>query len=228
MDAAPGRGLFRALYSKPQRRCRNGWETGGMDRFIDGDRWKGIVVAAVLVLGFSIWLLRSGSGASVEITQRGSQAANTQTAEQQESVFVHVAGAVRNPGLYELDAGARAYDAIQAAGGPKRKADLSAINLARVISDGDQLLVPAKGARARPLGTVSSAAESAPGDGLVDVNRATADELTALPGIGPVLADAIVRYREENGPFVSVDDMQQVDGIGPKRLEQLRDKVVIR
>lgn len=132
-------------------------------------------------------------------------------------IYVHVSGSVRSPGLYVLAQDARVVDAVAAAGGFAEGADESAVNLARVLSDGEQLVVPAAG---------EAPAEGAPvGDGRLDLNSAEAAALEALPGIGPALAQRIIDWRAANGRFTSVDDLLAVPGIGDKMLEALRDQV---
>lgn len=125
-----------------------------------------------------------------------------------ETVVVHVAGAVVNRGLVELEAGSRVADAIELAGGPTEDAELDAVNLARLVVDGEQILVPVEGAPAEA--TVSSGGAPA----LVSLNVATAAELETLPGIGPVLAARIVEDRLANGPYASVADLARVSGVG--------------
>lgn len=136
-----------------------------------------------------------------------------------EPVVVHVAGLVRRPGLYRLAGGARVGDAITAAGGPADGADLASLNLARVLEDGEQLLVAA------PAPPGQGGGERA--DGKVDLNRAGAAQLDALPGIGPVLAARIVAYREQHGGFRSVRDLRRVQGIGEKLYQSLTDLVAV-
>lgn len=131
-------------------------------------------------------------------------------------VVVHVAGAVAAPGVYELPEGARVHDAVLAAGGPVSGADVDQLNLAALLADGQKVYVPHEGERVPDLG------ESASQPLILSLNRASAQELEALPGIGPVLAGRIVAYRAANGPFRHVDDLINVSGIGPKLLEQLR------
>jgi competence protein ComEA len=140
-------------------------------------------------------------------------------------LVVHVVGAVRRPGLFRLPDGARVADAVARAGGATRAADLAGLNLAAPLVDGTQVLVPLR-ASALPPGT--SGAGSRPGDrpaGPVSLSSATAEELDALPGVGPITAQKILDYRAEHGPFASVDDLDAVPGIGPTRIEQLRDLV---
>lgn len=139
-------------------------------------------------------------------------------------LVVHVVGQVAGPGLLELAAGSRVADAIDAAGGPLATADLAALNLARTLMDGEQVVVPAIGdPPPAPEGGSPGAQDTS--RGLVDLNRATLDELDALSGIGPVLADRIVAWREEHGTFTSVDELTEVEGIGPALLERLRPAV---
>ena len=129
-------------------------------------------------------------------------------------VVVHVAGAVASPGLYTLDAGARVADAVAAAGGAAASADLDHLNLARVVVDGEQVRVPLMG---EPVG--GGAAST---DGRVNINIADVAELDRLPGGGPVLAARIAEYRDAHGPFVSVDALDDVSGVGPALLEKVR------
>jgi competence protein ComEA len=148
------------------------------------------------------------------------------------SQLVHVAGAVRRPGVYRLPAGARVQEAVRRAGGARPGADVNAINLAAKVADGQQVVVPARAPRA----TGTSAATSAPGAGAsatagaatsapVSLNSATAEQLDTLDGVGPATADKIIRWRTQHGGFRSVEDLAQVPGIGPKRMAALRERV---
>jgi competence protein ComEA len=136
-------------------------------------------------------------------------------------LVVDVAGAVRVAGLYRLPQGSRIADAIGRAGGATPRADVDLVNLAAPLADGEQVVVPAKGTGSSP-GSTGGAGPTAP----VDLNSATAEQLDALPGIGPVTADKIVAYRQAHGPFTSVDDLDAIPGIGPARIENLRGLVV--
>jgi competence protein ComEA len=141
-------------------------------------------------------------------------------------IVVHVAGAVRHPGVYRLRDGTRVEAAIRRAGGPTRKANLDGLNLAAKLSDGRQVLVPSRVAVA-PGGSAAGA-PAAEGGGLpVNLNSATVEELDSLDGIGPTTAQKIVDYREAHGGFGSVNELDQVDGIGPARLTSLRDQVTV-
>jgi competence protein ComEA len=136
-------------------------------------------------------------------------------------VYVHVAGAVRRPGLVRVPAGARVAEAVFRAGGPGRKADLTGVNLAARVEDGQQVVVPAAGAAAGATGQAGAPAASA---GVKpSLGSATVEQLDEIDGIGPTLAERIVEYRTENGGFSSPDELQDVEGIGEKRLETLRE-----
>ena len=137
-------------------------------------------------------------------------------------LIVHVAGAVRRPGVYRLAAGSRVFDAVRRAGGARRRADLAALNLAAKLEDGRQVLVPRRGAVAAGAG--GSAAAPAEGQPL-DLNTASAEQLDQLDGIGPGMAAAILKYRDQHGGFGSVDELGEVPGIGEKRLASLREQV---
>jgi len=144
-----------------------------------------------------------------------------------EAIVVHVAGAVASPGLYRLAAGARVDDAIAAAGGAVGDADLDAVNLAAKVQDGDRVYVPRQGEVASPSPAGIGSRSSTPQLPL-DLNAATESQLDQLPGVGPATAAAIVEYRNQHGRFRSVDELGEVRGIGPAKLESLRPKVRVR
>ena len=138
-------------------------------------------------------------------------------------VIVHVAGWVRRPGVYELRVGDRVVDALEAAGGARRGAMLDALNLAALLTDGQQVLVPRQAdAAAAPAGSVPGLTTA-----LVNINTADAAALETLPGIGEVLAATIIQYRDEHGPFGVVEELLEVSGIGEVTLEELRDLVTV-
>lgn len=137
-------------------------------------------------------------------------------------VVVDVQGEVNKPGVYDLPVNSRVNDAIKAAGGASKSADLSYINQARMVKDGEQIYVDKK-----VSGTTSSTVRrsSTAINGILSINRATAKELEKLPGIGPVLAGRIIDFRKSNGNFQSVDDLRKVQGIGASTLEKFRSKI---
>jgi len=137
-------------------------------------------------------------------------------------ITVHVAGFVLSPGLVELAQDARVADAVAAAGGLRPGADASAVNLAAPLRDGDQIVIPGPSDPAGP-----PRAAGTDGDGRVRVNQATAAELETLPGVGPVLAQRILAFREEHGLFQTVEDLLDVPGIGEAKLASLRDHLIV-
>ena len=137
-------------------------------------------------------------------------------------IFVDVTGAVNNPGVYTLTGRSRVIDAIKAAGDSAPGADLSTINLARVLNDGEQIYVDSTVVNSSGQ-RVSKKVSSGP----ININRATLRQLDALDGIGPVIAGRIIEYRKKNGSFLTVDDLQKVSGIGAAKFAQIKSKVRI-
>ena len=137
-------------------------------------------------------------------------------------IFVDVTGAVNNPGVYTLTGRSRVIDAIKAAGDSAPGADLSTINLARVLNDGEQIYVDSTVVNSSGQ-RVSKKVSSGP----ININRATLRQLDALDGIGPVIAARIIEYRKKNGSFLTIDDLQKVSGIGAAKFAQIKSKVRI-
>lgn len=166
------------------------------------------IAVGVVALGAAVWFGRAPEPpplafAPIERVER-------------EVVIVHVAGAVQRPGLVSVTPGARVADAIAAAGGATSSARLIGLNLAAVVSDGQQIVVP----------DASDVAAIGVQDGRVAVNRATVDELQQLPGVGAVLAQRIVQHRESFGDFVDIEDLLDVPGIGEAKLDGMRDSII--
>lgn len=159
--------------------------------------------------------LLSGAGSSQDSAELAPVRASAPA-----GVVVHVVGAVRRPGLYTLRHGTRIADAVARAGGATPKADLSLVNLAAPVADGQQIVVAARAPR-----VAAGTASPEPAAGPVHLNTATLEQLDALPGVGPVTAQKILDYRQKHGAFSSVDDLDAIPGIGPARLEQLRELV---
>jgi competence protein ComEA len=191
------------------------------------------VVVVVTLAGAGLWYTRSlprpvEIAASSPAAAPGASAAAagfTSPSPTPAPVIVDVAGWVKNPGVYEFVQGDRVIDAVNRAGGPKNGADLSSINLAAVLTDGSQVVIPKAGAG----GAVGAGSGSfgVGGTALVNINTASEPELETLTGVGPVLANAIIQYRTEHGPFHSIDDLIDVSGIGPSTLEELRPQVTV-
>ncbi|MFL5929362.1 MAG: helix-hairpin-helix domain-containing protein, partial [Gaiellaceae bacterium] len=142
------------------------------------------------------------------------------------TLVIDVVGAVRRPGLVRLRPGARVADAVAEAGGLGRKAERSAVNLAAPVSDGQQVVVPRRGAPVVGAAAGGPAGGSGTPTAPVSLTTASAEELDALPGVGPVTAQKIVAYRQQHGAFRSVDELDAIPGIGPSRLADLRGLVV--
>ncbi len=142
-------------------------------------------------------------------------------------IRVYMSGAVRQPDVYTLPPGSIVKDGLAAAGGPAPDADLDHINLAQPLSDGQQVFVPRRGEALSPAASSTTTVSSNAANGLININTASAQELEALPGIGPALAQSIVGYRNEHGPFQSIEDLKNVPGIGDARFERLKGLITV-
>ncbi len=200
----------------------------------DGSRGTLVIWIVAGVLG-GLALLRfagstdgAGEGSPVRIDP-GASAPASRADGRSAGIYVHVAGAVRRPGLVRLAAGARVAEALESAGGPRRRADLSGVNLAARLEDGQQVLVPVRGAASASgaalpgMAGSPSAAPGAAGVPKLSLASASVEQLDQLDGIGPTLAQRIVEYRTEHGGFRSVAELRDVEGIGEKRFATLRE-----
>ncbi len=199
------------------------------------------VLAFLIILGAAFLVWRSKPTVQVEkISERPSTSqadGQKQKAPNKPSpsnpspkmLFIHVAGSVRKPGVYELPEGKRVVDAIAAAGGSAPGAELDALNLAARLTDSQKIFVPKKGqAPPNPTGVDAGLSPADSGSGeLIDLNQASLQQLDTLPGVGPVMAQRILEYREAHGGFKSVGELRQVEGIGPKKYDQLKSKVTV-
>ncbi len=185
-----------------------------------------ILAVAALVLLAAFWRGSGGaagtSGGAGPAPQEGPAPAVQLTGG---TIVVHVTGAVRSPGVVTVVDGARVVDVVALAGGALPEADLGAVNLARLVVDGEQVLIPdrRRAADSEEDGAPSAVRE----DGRLDLNLATVDDLQTLSGIGPVLAARIIRHRDEHGPFSTTGDLRAVPGIGEKTFQAIADQVVV-
>jgi competence protein ComEA len=195
-----------------------------------------VVVVAVTMAGAGLWYVRSLpkpvaiAAAATQAPADGAAPAGAAAPSPSPTgppIIVDVTGWVREPGVYEFAQGERVIDAVERAGGARAGADLSVLNLAAPLTDGTQVVVPKQGSAGEAGVGTGSTGSGTTSSGLVNINSASATEFETLSGIGEVLAAAIVDYRTENGPFASVDDLENVSGIGPATLEEIRDQVTV-
>lgn len=225
----------------------SGADWGDAVRRLPRVSWRtvGLAVAVPLVVVGGCLALRPDPRAAAIVLPRATDApALTATTAAPDgppgaaAILVHAAGAVARPGVYRMSGSARVIDLLDAAGGPGAGADLSGINLAAPLSDGARVHFPAAGEDPPPEVDIVETPADLPGSALadagadaapqpLDVNAATAGELERLPGIGPVTAAAIVEHRDRAGPFRSVENLQDVTGIGPVKLAGIRDLVTV-
>ena len=195
----------------------------------------GIVALIGIVAVVASWHLAAAvSPSEFEVSRASADVAEGESesgASEPGSLFVHVSGAVREPGLCELKEGARVADAVDAAGGFADDAQTESVNLARPVQDGEQIVVSVKGDEKPASPTASDAPAtlggSGAGSGLVNINTATVEELVELPGIGEATAAKIIADRQASGAFKTVDDLKRVSGIGDKKFEALSGLICV-
>ena len=211
-----------------------------------------LLAGAILFLGSSVWLyqtdqenvpaelpLEAPAYAKAHLPAESSKTKSTEPPPA--PLYVDVKGVVKQPGMYRFEPGMRVADAIAKAGGTLPEADLDQINLAQPLSDGSAVIIPAKGSPAAPVSGqqavalppygVSSGSMNSQSGGQepgINVNTATAEELTTLPGIGQARAKAILSYRTEKGGFRSIEELKEIEGIGDKMFERIKDRVRIQ
>jgi competence protein ComEA len=201
-------------------------------------RLAATALAVIAVVAGGTWLLQgspnraedqlpfaNGSTSTILTTSPGSSVLPTSVAAS--SVVVYVTGAVRVPGVYTLGPADRVTDAIDAAGGPGSDADLGVVNLAAIVHDGERIYVPKVGETVPAVVGDPVFVDDTVAAGPVNINSATADQLDVLPGVGPTTAVAIVAHRQQHGPFQTVEQLGDVRGIGPAKLDALRGLVTV-
>jgi competence protein ComEA len=184
--------------------------------------------AIVALVAFLINGAVSNAGQRVTVQESSAQLQDDQVAVVPATIFVHVVGEVLEPGIYQLESGSRVVDAIFAAGGITKSADQSSVNLAREISDGEQVIIFKLGVNGESLAMGSAPSSSSGlGNGLISLNRASQVELEALPGVGPALAGRMVDWRTANGGFKKKEDLLNISGIGDKLYAGIKDEVTL-
>jgi len=195
-----------------------GNESRGWERF---GGYISLILLLLILLGGALLYLRWPRPTPIEIIKPTPASASTPG-----EIGVYVVGAVLNPGVYFLPQGSRVADALEAAGGVTEEADLVRVNLAKRVYDEEQIYVPRLGEESPPL-PLSTDPTSGQAGGKININTATAEELEALAGIGPVLSQRIVDCREANGPFATIEDIQNVQGIGEVTFEGIKELIFV-
>lgn len=157
-----------------------------------------------------------------ELDEKGTSGDEEEALEKEESIFVHVCGQVKSPGVYELPAGSRIYEAIEAAGGLTKAAKEDSLNQAQILEDGQQLYVASE-----EEAKAQNSAGSISTEGKVNINKASREELMTLSGIGEAKADAIIRYREQNGSFKSIEEIMEIEGIKEGVFHKIEDQITV-
>lgn len=181
---------------------------------------KSLILIALIAFGFAIFLFSTTRGSAIAQESPIPKLTITPVTK---NILIHVAGKVKRPDVYPLLQGSRVADAIKAAGGAKKGVDLGDINLARVLVDGEQIYV----GYTPKITSGSSGKKKSTYSGIININRATKTELDSLSGIGPVIAGRIINYRNQNGAFLTIDDLLKVSGIGSKTLERIRSRLTL-
>jgi competence protein ComEA len=202
---------------------------------IDKGKLAGYAAVGLLVVAIALRVFGHGGGGqtapsvALDSPPRAASAARSSPAGAGRELYVDVSGAVRHPGLYRVPAGSRVAAAVERAGGISGRGERTGVNLAAPLRDGQQVIVPKRGAAVSPgtgAGTGESAASGgAAGGGPISLSQATEQQLEGLDGIGPTLAGRIIQYRDAHGGFKSIDELRQVSGIGDKRFEALSKSV---
>ena len=163
---------------------------------------------------------------SVAETETGT-AASELTQREVVSFVVDISGCVKTPGVYEVDEGTRLHQVVQMAGGLTKEADIDAINQAELVTDGQKILIPAKMEGTTVVDQSTTFSENPTTSGKININQADSATLQEIPGIGPATADKIIQYRDANGRFQSIEDLKNVNGIGDKTFEKMKDQICV-
>lgn len=191
---------------------------------------KAAVIICIIAVAFFVFVFEGQSEKSegdVVVQSTESKVESKEETQAPVSIMVDVGGAVKTPQVVELKENSRVADAISAAGGLTEQADTAGINQAAFLTDGEKVYIPEKGESGTMLSSLASAAGSGTGQQKVNINTATSEELQTLDGIGPVTAEKILTYRDSNGAFQNIEDLKNVDGIGDKTFENLKEHITV-
>jgi competence protein ComEA len=179
-----------------------------------------VTITLIAVVAFGTYVFSSGGGQDNTVKiDKSELSAETPENIKSPKIYVHVAGSVKAPGIYQLDSGSRVYDAVLAAGGFTPKANQASVNMARALTDGEQLVIS--------TGPIGAVFEGALSSSLISLNQASSSQLEDLPGVGPALAGRIIDWREANGGFKAKEDLLNVAGIGDKLFASVKDLVTL-
>lgn len=179
-----------------------------------------VTITLLAVVAFGVYVFSSGAGQDNTMkVEKSSDSAAVSGDVQAPKIYVHVAGSVKSPGIYQLDSGTRVYDAVLAAGGFTSKANQSSVNMARALTDGEQLVISSESG--------GTSFQVAPSSSLISLNQASSSQLEDLPGVGPALAGRIIDWRVANGGFKTKEDLLNVAGIGDKLFASFKDLVTL-
>ena len=212
---------------------------------------KKIIITVLLIVGFiialSIYMIYTNNSNEIdianmimqeEIIENDTDNLVTNSTGEEVKMIIHISGEVKNPGIVTLEIGSRIMDAIKKAGGTTKEADLTQVNLAYELQDGQKVYIPNKKEKVTEYITESSgnnvivdgkniSNNNEGNDSKVNINTANLNELDSLPGIGPALAQRIIDYREQNGNFQSIEDLQNVKGIGDSKFSDIKDNIIV-
>lgn len=188
---------------------------------------KAAVIIVILMIALAVFIAKNSGNEAAAVTEGNETEALSEVSSEKTAVLVvDVSGAVKTPSVVELPPDSRVEDAIEAAGGLKKNADITNVNRAAFVSDGEKILIPSKQRAAGSEETVSSSSGGMTG-GKVNINQASSEELQTLNGVGPATAAKIIEYREQNGSFQKIEDIQNISGIGEKTFEKLKAYITV-
>ncbi len=202
----------------------------------DNDKKIKVAVAVVVIAAVALFFGLKGESQNSSLEEemlalseeRAAEGGDSLEAELEESlpvIYVDISGAVKEPGVYDVKEGTRVFEVIEMAGGLTAEADIDGFNRAEEVFDGQKLTIPEKVSEGN--GGVAASSAGVTASGLININRASAEELDEIPGVGPSTAQAIIAYREENGSFRKKEDIKNVSGIGDKTYEKMADKITV-